>query len=486
MKRVMLIIVCMIMIVGLIPTGMAAQVASTKKITITGSKYVAKGKSVTLKANQDVTWKSSDKKIATVSESGKVKGVKAGKVTITATSKNGKEKKSWKMTVMKKAASKVTIQNKIDSLQVGDSFELQAKASPSEAAQAFTWKSSNTKVAKVTADGIVTALKEGTVKISTNASDGSKKTASITISIVSKPKKAIRVGIINNPPSESGYREANVRDFEKVFSALNGYDTMTFYTIMIDEQLNAARQFINDGVDYLLISAADPFGWVDVLKDAQEAGTTVFLFDRMIDCDPSLYAAAIVTDMSQEGKTAVFWLKSLGLEAYNVIHIQGAIGSEAQLGRTGALDAEFAAGTMKKVVQQSAYWDESEAKRIVESVINSGEDFNVIYAENDGMAKGAVAALDAAGITHGVDGKVIIMGFDCNRWALQELLAGDWNYDGQCSPFQADAINDMILTLESGGKIKGLNALNQYFIKEKGFDARYITESDIARYGLGD
>ncbi len=296
----------------------------------------------------------------------------------------------------------------------------------------------------------------------------------------------ITVGIVNNPPSESGYREANVKDFENVFSAENGYSAKTYYSLKNDEQLAAARQFITDGVDYLLISAAETTGWDAVLRDAQEAGITVFLFDRMIDCDPALYAAAVVSDMAQEGETAVNWLLSLGLEEYKVVHIQGAMGSDAQLGRTGALDAQFEAGTMTKVVQQTATWDEAGAKQIVESVINSGEDFNVIYAENDGMARGAVAALDEAGITHGVNGKVVVMGFDCNKWALRELLAGSWNYDGQCSPFQAQVISDMIQTLEADGEIEGLNELKQIISVEKGFDAREITEEDIAAYGLGE
>jgi len=296
----------------------------------------------------------------------------------------------------------------------------------------------------------------------------------------------ITVGIVNNPPSESGYREANVKDFESVFSAENGYAAKTYYSLKNDEQLSAARQFITDGVDYLLISAAETTGWDAVLRDAQEAGISVFLFDRMIDCDPELFEAAVVSDMAQEGETAVNWLLGLGLEEYNVIHIQGAMGSDAQLGRTGALDAQFEAGTMKKVVQQTATWDEAEAKKIVESVINSGEDFNVIYAENDGMARGAVAALDEAGITHGVNGKVVVMGFDCNKWALRELLAGNWNYDGQCSPFQAAVIDGMIKTLQDGGAIEGLNEAKQIISVEKGFDAREITEDDIATYGLGE
>ena len=155
------------------------------------------------------------------------------------------------------------------------------------------------------------------------------------------------------------------------------------------------------------------------------------------------------------------------------------MGSDAQIGRTGALDAQFAAGTMNKVVQQTATWDEAEAKKIVETVINSGESFNVIYAENDGMAKGAVAALDEAGITHGVNGDVIVMGFDCNKWALRELLAGNWNYDGQCSPFQAQIISDLIKGNKTTSEKKIIN-------EEKGFDATTLTQSDIDTYGLGE
>jgi len=291
----------------------------------------------------------------------------------------------------------------------------------------------------------------------------------------------IAVGIVNNPPSESGYREANVKDFEKVFTAENGYEAKTFYSLKNDEQLNAAQQFITDGVDYLLISAAETTGWDAILQSAQENGIGVFLFDRMIDCDESLYNAAVVSDMANQGDLAVEWLLAQNLEEYNIIHIQGAMGSDAQLGRTGAVDEQVAAGKFKLVVQQTATWDEAEAKKIVESVINSGEAFNVVYAENDGMARGAVAALDDAGITHGVDGDVIVMGFDCNKWALEEVLAGNWNYDGQCSPFQAQVISDMIQTLENGGTLEAKKLISE----EKGFAASTITAEDVATYGLG-
>ena len=291
----------------------------------------------------------------------------------------------------------------------------------------------------------------------------------------------IKVGIINNDPNESGYRTANDADMKRVFTEENGYEASFYYSLKNDEQIAAAQKFIQDEVDYLLISAAGTAGWDTVLQDAQAAGIQVILFDRTIDADESLYVASIVSDMALEGETAVNWLAGQGLETYNVIHIQGVMGSSAQIGRTGALDEMVAANdNWNLVVQQTAEWNAETAQQIVQSVIDSGKEFNVVYAENDDMAKGAVAALDAAGITHGVDGDVIIMGFDCNKWALEELLAGNWNYDGQCNPFQADYIDEIIDGLENGEA----PAEKVVIMEEKGFDAATITQEDVDSYGI--
>jgi len=290
----------------------------------------------------------------------------------------------------------------------------------------------------------------------------------------------IKVGIINNDPNESGYRTANDADMKKMFTKENGYDASFAYSLKNDEQISAAQQFIQDGVDYLLISAADTAGWDTVLQDAQNAGTQVILFDRTIDADDSLYVASIVSDMRAEGDTAVNWLKDQNLGEYNIIHIQGVMGSAAQVGRTAAMDDMAKSEGWKIVSQQAADWNAETAQQITQSVIDSGEDFNVIYAENDDMAKGAVAALDAANISHGVDGDVVIMGFDTNKWALEEVLAGRWNYDGQCNPYQASYINDIIQKLEKGEEITEKTIV----MEEKGFDAATITQDDVDTYGI--
>ena len=291
----------------------------------------------------------------------------------------------------------------------------------------------------------------------------------------------IRVGIINNDPNESGYRSANDRDLKATFCAENGYDAQFAYSLKNDEQIAAAQKMITDGVDYLLLSAAGVAGWDGVLQDAKKAGVKVILFDRTIEADPSLYEASIVSDMDKEGAQAVEWLKSQNLSEYNIIHIQGVMGTAAQIGRSGAVDAQVAADASWNIVtQQTAEWNADNAQQIVQSVIDAKTPFNVIYAENDDMAKGAVAALDKANISHGVGKDVIVIGFDCNKWALEELLAGNWNYDGQCNPFQSSYIDAVIKDLEAGKA----PAQKTIIMDEKGFDATTITQDDVNNYGI--
>jgi simple sugar transport system substrate-binding protein len=292
----------------------------------------------------------------------------------------------------------------------------------------------------------------------------------------------IKVGIVNLPPEESGYRQANVEDMNNVFSKANGYDARQTNTGDNSEQIAAAQGYIRDGVNYLLISAANASGWDNVLQSAKKAGVTVFLFDRLIQTDAANYKAALVSDMAAEGNTAVTWLLKQGLPSYNVILIRGQLGSAAELGRSGALLKAATDGKVKIVADGTGgdSWSPAEARKVVEAAITAGKDFNVIFAENDGMAQGAVQALDAAGITHGKAGKVKILGFDFNRFALRNIQAGYWNFDGQCSPRQATQIAAWVKSLEAKKAIP----TGVVYQTEVGVDTAGMTDDIIVKMGI--
>ncbi len=288
----------------------------------------------------------------------------------------------------------------------------------------------------------------------------------------------IKVGIVNLPPEESGYRQANVEDMNAVFSKANGYDAKQTNTGDNSEQIAAAQGYIRDGVDYLLISAANASGWDNVLKQAKAAGVTVFLFDRLIQTDASNFQAALVSDMATEGNTAMDWVLSQKLPKVNLILIRGQLGSAAELGRSAAVLKARDAGKISIVADGTGgdSWSLEEARKVVEAAIAANKDFNVIYAENDGMAQGAVQALDAAGITHGKGGKVKILGFDFNRFALRNVQAGYWDCDIQCSPRQAGEISRWI---KSGKLPSGI-----VYQKEIYADTATITDDIITNLGL--
>jgi simple sugar transport system substrate-binding protein len=292
----------------------------------------------------------------------------------------------------------------------------------------------------------------------------------------------IKVGIVNLPPEESGYRQANVEDMNAVFSKANGYEAKQTNTGDNSEQIAAAQGYIRDGVDYLLISAANASGWDNVLQSAKKAGVTVFLFDRLIDTAASNYQAALVSDMATEGNTAVNWVLAQKLDKVNLILIRGQLGSAAELGRSAAVLAAKDAGKLNIVADGTGgdSWSLEEARKIVEAAIAAKKDFNVIYAENDGMAQGAVQALDAAGITHGKGGKVKILGFDFNRFALRNVQAGYWDCDIQCSPRQAGEISKWIKAAAAGTALP----TGKVFQKEIYADTASITDDIITNLGL--
>ena len=291
-------------------------------------------------------------------------------------------------------------------------------------------------------------------------------------------EELIKIGIVNLPPEQSGYRQANVEDMNAVFSKENGYDAKQTNTADNSEQMAAARGYIRDGVDYLLISAANASGWDDVLQSAKRAGVKVILFDRQIDTDPSNYEAALLSDMYYEGDLAVDWVLNNVPEPINLILIRGQMGSAAEIGRSAAVLKAQEEGKLNIVADGTGgdTWSLEEARKVVEAAIAANKDFNVIYAQNDGMAQGAVQALEAAGISHGKDGKVKILGFDFNRFALRNVQAGYWDADVQCNPRQAAEIERWI---RSGNIPEGI-----VYQEEIVLSTDTITDEDIEKYGI--
>ena len=134
---------------------------------------------------QKLIWQSSDEKVATVDENGKVTAVGNGTATITATSVSGSYTATVSVTVkIPVEIQKLTIEAEKETLtKIGESTELKVKIEPENAdLQKLIWKSDNEKVATTDENGKVTAVGNGTAEITVTTEDG-KITASIMITV---------------------------------------------------------------------------------------------------------------------------------------------------------------------------------------------------------------------------------------------------------------------------------------------------------------
>lgn len=157
----------------------------TQRTILKGKKYTLKAKvgpkNATSKA---VTWKSSDKKIATVSSKGVVTAKKAGRVTITCTAKDGSNVYATCSVTVANPVKTIKLNKKKVTIKKKGTYLLKATVGPKSAGnKTVKWTSSNKKVATVSASGLVTAKKKGKVTITVKAKDGSKKTAKCIVTV---------------------------------------------------------------------------------------------------------------------------------------------------------------------------------------------------------------------------------------------------------------------------------------------------------------
>ena len=177
----------------------AAKQIKVNKIKLQGlSNKIAAGKQLKLTAailpetatNKKILWKSSNPKVATVTQTGVVTLKKKSggkKVVITAVAADGSgAKASWKVTSMKGIVKKVKLTGN-KPVKAGKSVKLKAKVKATKKAnKKLLWTSSNTKYATVNTKGVVKTKKAGKrkkVKITAMATDGSGKKATVTIKI---------------------------------------------------------------------------------------------------------------------------------------------------------------------------------------------------------------------------------------------------------------------------------------------------------------
>lgn len=195
MKKLLSLLLGLAMIMSLMCGSVMTVSAADPSVTLPYSTItISKGKTVSLKAKVSgvskytLVWTSSDKSIVSVTDEGKITGVKKGSADVTVAIKNTDASAKVKVTVGTPVTG-VTVSEKSISVKAGSTYKISAKVFPSNASnKSLTCSSSDKKVATVSKDGVIKGIKSGSTTITVKAADGSGKKATVTVKVTAGNK----------------------------------------------------------------------------------------------------------------------------------------------------------------------------------------------------------------------------------------------------------------------------------------------------------
>lgn len=236
------------------------------------------------------------------------------------------------------------------------------------------------------------------------------------------------------------------------------------------KQVSDVRSMIAQKVDAIFLAPREEKPLAAVVKEAAQAGIPVILLDRNID--PTLakagqdYVTFIGSDFILEGKRVGDWLAKKTNGKANIIQLLGTTGaSPANDRRKGFEDAIKAYPGMKVLASQDGDFSRDKGRQVMETLLQSNPSVNVVYAHNDEMAIGVIAALEAAGKVPGKD--VTVLSIDGGKEAVQLVVDGKIAYVVECNPRFGPAAFKALQDYANGRKLPA-----KLINKDRDYDAK--------------
>ena len=203
------------------------------------------------------------------------------------------------------------------------------------------------------------------------------------------------------------------------------------------KQVADVRSMIAQKVDLIFLAPREEKPLAPVVIEARKAGIPVILLDRNIDAKLAKagtdYVAFIGSNFIQEGERVGTWIAKKTAGKANIIQLEGTTGSSPANDRKKGFDDVIAKNPgMKILASQTGDFSRDKGRQVAETLLQAHPETNVIYAHNDEMAIGAIAALEAAGKVPGKD--VLVLSIDGGYEAVKLVVDGKIAYVVECNP----------------------------------------------------
>ncbi|MCP8707887.1 ABC transporter substrate-binding protein [Streptomyces thermocarboxydus] len=190
------------------------------------------------------------------------------------------------------------------------------------------------------------------------------------------------------------------------------------------KQISDVQDLLAKGADLLVIAPLNSDGWDPVLQAAAAKKVPIVTIDRKINATACKdYVSFIASDFVEQGRRAADQMIEATGGKGEVAILLGSAGNNVTTERTKGFKERIAekAPDLKVVFEQTGDFTREKGQQVTEQLIQSKPGIKGIYAENDEMGLGAVAALKGAGKKAG-DVKIVTV--DGTRNAVQGVVDG--------------------------------------------------------------
>ncbi|HEX2525961.1 MAG TPA: ABC transporter substrate-binding protein [Geminicoccus sp.] len=207
-------------------------------------------------------------------------------------------------------------------------------------------------------------------------------------------------------------------------------------------QIGTVRNFLNQGVNAIIINPNSPTAFDPVFAQAKEAGILVVATDAEVSSPDAIYVGIDQKDWAS--KSAQWLADTLGGKG-NVVTINGVAGHPANEMRVAGYREVFEKYPDIKVLNEAnANWDQAQGQQTMQNLLATYPDINGVWVQ-DGMAAGAWRAIQASGKTGDIAATGEIRKDFLDLWSAEKLNSGaSVNPPG----VMASALNVTVLRLQ--------------------------------------
>jgi ABC-type sugar transport system substrate-binding protein len=223
------------------------------------------------------------------------------------------------------------------------------------------------------------------------------------------------------------------------------------------KQVADVNSMIAQGVDVIFLAPREEKPLIPAVMAAKKAGIPVILLDRNVDQSLAKagedYLTFIGSDFIEEGKRVAEWLAKNANGKSKIIELEGTTGSSPANDRKKGFDEAIkAAGGFEIVASQTGDFARDKGRQVAEALLQAHPDADVIYAHNDEMAIGAIAAIEAAGKVPGKD--ILVLSIDGGKEAVQAVVDGKIAAVVECNPRFGPKAFETMTRYAAGDKIE--------------------------------